>query len=37
MTSTPTPIIDIREIKEIKLALNGEKKYLFATIKEILI
>jgi hypothetical protein len=29
--------MDIREIKEIKLALNGEKKYLFATNKEILI
>jgi len=27
----------MREIKVIKLALNGEKKYLFATNKEILI
>jgi hypothetical protein len=37
ITSTPTPIIEMREIKVIKLALNGEKKYLFATNKEILI
>ena len=37
ITSTPTPIIEIREIKVIKLALNGEKKYLFATNKETLI